>query len=88
MLYQVGKLAPQIGDYDPDLDTVLINLFVGKLAPQIGDYDVSRLYPISFTIGRKTCPTNRGLRLECIANTTECSVGKLAPQIGDYDLGK
>ena len=34
----VGKLAPQIGDYDQD-DVLEAHFFVGKLAPQIGDYD-------------------------------------------------
>ena len=37
--FYVGKLAPQIGDYD-DIDMGIGDSSgVGKLAPQIGDYD-------------------------------------------------
>ena len=41
MFYHVGRLAPQIGDYDIDLVTNGDLLSVGRLAPQIGDYDSS-----------------------------------------------
>ena len=37
---KVGKLAPQIGDYDGVLYQVNQQIDVGKLAPQIGDYDL------------------------------------------------
>ena len=36
---QVGKLAPQIGDYDFEFVDDMCKSIVGKLAPQIGDYD-------------------------------------------------
>ena len=35
----VGRLAPQIGDYDSSSKSPQSRLFVGRLAPQIGDYD-------------------------------------------------
>ncbi|EEZ72111.1 hypothetical protein NEICINOT_03508 [Neisseria cinerea ATCC 14685] len=84
--------------------------FVGRLAPQIGDYDNAAFAKPAIFKGRKTCPTNRGLRLEAtntliktdmsedlphksgITTSNEYDipfsflVGRLAPQIGDYDL--
>ena len=36
----VGRLAPQIGDYDQMYLKALPRLKVGRLAPQIGDYDL------------------------------------------------
>ena len=41
MRNQVGRLAPQIGDYDEQAVAVLTDHLVGRLAPQIGDYDKS-----------------------------------------------
>ena len=35
----VGRLAPQIGDYDFRYEQVVPLVAVGRLAPQIGDYD-------------------------------------------------
>ena len=35
----VGRLAPQIGDYDVNIAFMLLSFWVGRLAPQIGDYD-------------------------------------------------
>ena len=59
----VGRLAPQIGDYDFISSVQLNHLKVGRLAPQIGDYDgCGRKYQ-QMRLSRKTCPTNRGLRL-------------------------
>ena len=59
--FVVGRLAPQIGDYDLTHTCEQNRLRVGRLAPQIGDYDPKsdRSYHV---LRRKTCPTNRGLR--------------------------
>ncbi|EEZ72109.1 hypothetical protein NEICINOT_03506 [Neisseria cinerea ATCC 14685] len=59
---------------------------VGRLAPQIGDYDTSFSCILPACLSRKTCPTNRGLRLGFERSFyANLEVGRLAPQIGDYD---
>ena len=61
-LSRVGRLAPQIGDYDRAGRMYLRSGLVGRLAPQIGDYDSSDTNSTVNLLCRKTCPTNRGLR--------------------------
>ena len=58
----VGRLAPQIGDYDQPCGRYRPVFRVGRLAPQIGDYDAIPCPTRLASRCRKTCPTNRGLR--------------------------
>ncbi|EEZ71156.1 hypothetical protein NEICINOT_04609 [Neisseria cinerea ATCC 14685] len=82
---RVGRLAPQIGDYDRAGRMYLRSGLVGRLAPQIGDYDSSDTNSTVNLLCRKTCPTNRGLRHLPTYVSSQGIVGRLAPQIGDYD---
>ena len=82
----VGKLAPQIGDYDKLVATTTIAITSRKTCPTNRGLRLRHFSLLNFIQSRKTCPTNRGLRLFLATNIAlPTAVGKLAPQIGDYD---
>ena len=85
-LFVVGRLAPQIGDYDSEACIIQQAQHSRKTCPTNRGLRPITVSNVSFGLSRKTCPTNRGLRQPKSRSCGCIWVGRLAPQIGDYDV--
>ena len=80
----VGRLAPQIGDYDQGLIYYEANYNVGRLAPQIGDYDRTYHRPIASKLNMsEDLPHKSGITTQCSsASHTACQSEDLPHKSG------